>query len=325
MVSAGEQMARNSYLAALALFLFDAGWADEGATSAQRSVAAELPAEEKHLYAAPTRRDRIGRIAAPVMINGVGPFRLILDTGANHTVITQRVADVLGLPIALDSKVLLHGVTGSLAVPTARLTALHTGDLVQHDLSIAVLPTVMGAADGILGTQGFEGMRITVNFAKDSITIARSNNRRARSHRGEGTIPATLRFGRLLVVDGYAGTIPIKAVIDTGAQSTLGNLALRDALLRKRRVAHSPDDASVMGLDETGQTGRYLRTPRIRLGDAMLEDVSIIYGEIYVFKLWDLEEEPAMLVGMDVLGTLELLVVDYLREEIQIRNRLRSR
>ena len=32
-------------------------------------------------YVSPTRRDRIGRIWAPVFINDQGPFRLVLDTG----------------------------------------------------------------------------------------------------------------------------------------------------------------------------------------------------------------------------------------------------
>ncbi len=36
-------------------------------------------------YVAPTRRDQIGRIWAPVFINGRGPFRLVLDTGASHS------------------------------------------------------------------------------------------------------------------------------------------------------------------------------------------------------------------------------------------------
>src|SRR5918993_608268 len=38
-------------------------------------------------YVAPTRRDRIGRVWAPVYINGQGPFRLVLDTGANRTAV----------------------------------------------------------------------------------------------------------------------------------------------------------------------------------------------------------------------------------------------
>lgn len=287
-------------------------------------LAAQVPAvaesaEEEHLYAAPTRWDRIGRIAAPVMINGQGPFRMILDTGANQSVITQRVANLLGLPILPEMQVMLHGVTGSAAVPFVELQSMQTGDLIQENIKVAVLPTVMGGADGILGVQGFDGLRVTVDFDRDRITITRSRGQRARST--EGTIPATLRFGRLLVVSGYVGSIRVKAVIDTGAEMTLGNLALRDALLRRRGGENGPDDAIVVGLDYTTQSGRYLRTPLIRLGDAEIGNVPIIYGDIHVFKLWELQDEPALLVGMDILGALQRLVIDYRREEIQFRNR----
>jgi predicted aspartyl protease len=292
-----------------------------GELTAYAPAALESTEEDEHLYAAPTRWDRIGRIAAPVMINGQGPFRMILDTGANQSVITQRVANALGLPMLPDAQVLLHGVTGSAPVPFVELQTLTTGDLVQENIKVAVLGSVMGGADGILGTQGFEGLRVTVEFTRDRITIARSRGQRAR--RSEGTIPATLRFGRLLVVDGHVGRIRVKAVIDTGAEMTLGNLALRDALLRRRGSKHAPDDALVIGLDYTSQSGRYLRTPLIQLGDAEIDRVPVIYGDIHVFKLWDLEEEPALLVGMDILGSLERLVIDYRREEIQFRNRYR--
>ena len=47
-------------------------------------------------FVAPTRRDRIGRIWAPVFINDKGPFRLVLDSGANHSGINSHVAEVLG-------------------------------------------------------------------------------------------------------------------------------------------------------------------------------------------------------------------------------------
>src|ERR1700730_7918469 len=49
-------------------------------------------------YVSPTRRDQIGRIWAPVMINGHGPFRLVLDTGASHSAVTALVALALGIP-----------------------------------------------------------------------------------------------------------------------------------------------------------------------------------------------------------------------------------
>src|SRR5690349_2010544 len=48
-------------------------------------------------FVARTLRDRIGRIWAPVLINGHGPFRLVLDTGASDSAITAPVAQALGL------------------------------------------------------------------------------------------------------------------------------------------------------------------------------------------------------------------------------------
>lgn len=311
----------------LAICGFVPAQADEPIASTGAQVVPELPleapAEDESLYAAPTTDDRIGRIAAPVMINGRGPFRLILDTGANQSVITRRVADALGLVLTPESRLRLQGVTGTLEVPALRLDSLETGDLVQNDLTVAVLESVMGGADGILGTQGFADMRVTVDFRRDNITIARSRNQRARSY--EGTIRATMRFGRLLVVDGHLGRTPVKAVIDTGAQMTLGNMALKQVLLDKRRYDDGEDNTTVVGLDKIGQSGRYMVTRQLTLGEAEINNLGIIFGDIHVFKLWGLEEEPALLVGMDVLGSLERLVIDYRREEIQFRNTLRLR
>ena len=42
-------------------------------------------------------------------------------------------------------------------------------------------------------------------------------------------------------------------------------------------------------------------------------------GEFYVFRLWDLEQEPAVVIGMDMIGSLEAFLIDYQRGEIQVR------
>src|SRR2546427_4283006 len=51
-------------------------------------------------YVAPTRRDRIGRIWAPVLINDRGPVRLVLDTGASRSAINASVAAALGIDLS---------------------------------------------------------------------------------------------------------------------------------------------------------------------------------------------------------------------------------
>ncbi len=74
-------------------------------------------------FVAPTRRDQIGRIWAPVWINGKGPFRLVLDTGANHSGVTAQVAKLLGVPLDNSAPILLRGVTGIVSVPTIRVNS----------------------------------------------------------------------------------------------------------------------------------------------------------------------------------------------------------
>src|SRR5262249_19642673 len=71
-------------------------------TATTASTAAPQTAIPEALYAAPTRLDRIGRIVAPVMLNGRGPFRFVVDTGANRSVITTQLAAALGLEASHD-------------------------------------------------------------------------------------------------------------------------------------------------------------------------------------------------------------------------------
>src|SRR5277367_6539915 len=61
-----------------------------GASDEPPEIVVEAPEPR---FVAPTRRDKIGRIWAPVMINGRGPFRLVLDTGASRSAVNAQVAE----------------------------------------------------------------------------------------------------------------------------------------------------------------------------------------------------------------------------------------
>ena len=49
-----------------------------------------------------------------------------------------------------------------------------------------------------------------------------------------------------------------------------------------------------------------------------LTNLEVIFADFHVFKLWGLDQEPAMLIGMDMLGVLERLVIDYRRNEVSM-------
>jgi hypothetical protein len=52
-----------------------------------------------------------------------------------------------------------------------------------------------------------------------------------------------------------------------------------------------------------------------------VRNASILFSDLYIFEHWKLESQPALLIGMDVLGVLDTLVIDYRRRELQIRTR----
>ncbi len=76
------------------------------------------------LFDSRTRTDRIGRLLVPVTINGQGPFRFVLDTGANRSVLTPQLAAHLSLPVSATNRLIMTGVTGSAAVPTVTVDRL---------------------------------------------------------------------------------------------------------------------------------------------------------------------------------------------------------
>jgi hypothetical protein len=273
---------------------------------------------EEPRYVAPTRLDKIGRIWAPVTVNGQGPFRLALATGASHSALTPRLAEALGIRADPADTVMLRGATGSVAVPVVPVETLEIGDLLIESRRLAVIPDAMGGADGLLGMDELANMRIHIEFQRDRITIMRSKYQRAPGQ--FETIPVKFLRGRLLVVDAFLGGIPVKAIIDTGGEATVGNVALRTALAEHRRHAMLEGKLDqVFGATLDMQVGTRLETPTLRLGKILVRNSSMTFADFEVFKHWKMTDEPAMVVGMDVLGLLDTLIIDYRRKELQVR------
>jgi len=267
-------------------------------------------------YVAPTLRDRIGRIWAPVFINGKGPYRLVLDTGANSSAIIPSVARSLGIPLHESKSVQLHGVTGSAIVPVILVDSLEVGDLLIDGATLPVVADVFGGAEGVLGPKGLGDKRIFIDFRNDMIQISRSHGKSAPI--GFISLPITVTRGQLLMFEIRIGNIRTKAILDTGAQITLGNNSLREALLRRRREGIDQD---IVGVTLDVAQGQSFSVPTIALGGIEIRNMRVTFGDMFIFDKWDMLEEPAILVGMDVIGSLDTLVIDYKMSELHMRAR----
>jgi len=277
------------------------------------TVTVEAP---EPLYVAPTLRDRIGRIWAPVLINGKGPYRLVLDTGATTSAIIPSVATRLGLPLQESAKLKLNGVTGTAMVAFVMADRMEVGELLMENVRLPIVPDVFGGAEGVLGGSGLRDKRVFIDFDNDLIRISRSQGRRALE--GYTRVPLMNNRLQLPMFELSVGSVRTKAILDTGAQQTIGNENLREALLRRAREARAED---IVGVTLDVAQGTSLAVPPLTLGNIVVRNMRINFGGMYIFEHWKLTQEPVLVIGMDVIGTLESFIIDYKLHELQLRAR----
>jgi predicted aspartyl protease len=91
---------------------------------------------------------------ADVSINGAGPFKLLVDTGASSTSLSREAARLAGLQAAYA--VQLTTLTGETIVPAALAKAVSTGGAALQGVEVLIadplaIRTVEPKADGVLG------------------------------------------------------------------------------------------------------------------------------------------------------------------------------
>lgn len=269
------------------------------------------------LFATPTTRDHVGRVVVPVTINGKGPFRFIVDTGANHSTISERLVQALGLQTTGTTPVVLDGITGSAQVAYVTVDRLQAGELTLEKESLPVIAApVMAGADGILGAAGLTTKSLMVDFKHNRVAIAHSVTSAVRS---ESTrIHADRLTYGLITLQTRVGGVRVQAIIDTGSERTLGNMALRNALHAHDRPGAPVVLTSVYGATKEIEKGEIRNAPPIALDSLHINDVKIVYGDFHIFKVWDMQSAPAMIIGMDVLGTVPALGIDFEKQDVYV-------
>jgi predicted aspartyl protease len=274
---------------------------------AQVSPSAPLP------FVAPARPGPAERIVVAVRIDGAGPFHFLVDTGADSSMVSPELVRELGLTAHRDGGERVQGTTGIERLPWVLIRRLRVGSIIKHDLRMPVSDSpVMIGLDGILGMAGFGPVRVVVDFRRREVTIERSSRRILGSFL---KISARRTIGGLLVIPARVADVPVEAVIDTGSADTFGNGALRKALLNQPKSAAL---AAVYGVTRQVASGGVARAPPIYLGPAAIRNLAVVYSDIPIFRVWHLRRRPALLIGMNVLGTARALILDYPRARVYL-------
>ena len=64
-----------------------------------------------------------------------------------------------------------------------------------------------------------------------------------------------------------------------------------------------------------------MRIPGIVAGELIVRNAEIMFSDLHILDHWRLNSRPTLIIGMDVLGSLDTLVIDYRRNELQVKTR----
>lgn len=257
------------------------------------------------------------RMTVAVQVNGHGPYRFVVDSGADTSVVGQRIARVLQLPAG--TPVLLNGMTDSSRVDRVLVDTLQLGQSIIHDLQLPVLQEKDLGGEGMVGIDALVEQRLMMDFETRTIKVEDAHEPPPRDEPGVIVVTARLRRGQLILTQVTANRRPVDAVIDTGSEITIGNLALRDRLIRR-----DPDKFTTIGV--TGVTGvkvdlQLARVAELRLGSVILRDVPIAFAEVPPFAVFGLSDKPALLLGTDILETFRRVSLDFRARKVRFQLR----
>ena len=104
-------------------------------------------------------------------INGLGPFRLILDTGAEGTIISPSVQSRLGLSLENAPPITLKSVTGMGYANRVWVDFIEVGETRVGPLLVVVYEADLKGADGLLGRDFLSHLNVTIDSKEKVITL----------------------------------------------------------------------------------------------------------------------------------------------------------
>lgn len=259
--------------------------------------------------------DNSDRMTVPVRINGSAPFPFIIDTGAERTVISHDLA--LRLALEAGPQLTLATITGpekvsSFYIDTLDMTAVNVENLEAPALERANL-----GAYGLIGIDSLEEHRVLLDFAHGKMDILPSKRSRQKSKLEKGMIVVTAirRAGRMILSSAKIDSMKVDIILDTGAQSSMGNGALRRKLGRaKLSIEFQP--VTMRSVTGAILTGDFTQIRNIEIGGLTIRDLPITFADNYAFDALKLNDRPAIMLGMDALKLFDRVMIDFANRRV---------
>ena len=227
---------------------------------------------------------------------------LVVDTGASHTAIEERLAAQLGFRRLGEEETTGDGLTGIFKTQRFVIDALDFGAGPRRVEAVVLFTGDNQAvrAGGLLGNDAFRARRVRLDFANALIELDPHA-------RPDGDLRLDRRTNLILGKARIANIDqPVNVMIDTGATHSLINFPLASANARRR--IQSAYIIGGVGGTERRRRGRRTFLGGLELGALCLPAFSIDTADVHGFAARGWAGEPAIILGMDVLRQSEILI-----------------
>ena len=270
------------------------------------------------------RADWTSRLTTPVYINRKGPFAFVVDTGASRSVVAAELAMELGLPPGRSARI--HGIQGLQDAATANVQTFTAGRLQLPIADVPILPRQDLGSDGFLGLDAFRNRCVAFDFRHGRVSILAGGSGGLDAAGSPATltsdviVQARQRFGQLTIAEAEVVGQRIGCFIDSGAQVSVGNLAMR-RILKARAGDRGFTPLQIVLYGATGQQarGEVVQVPTLSVGALHFTDFNMSFADLHTFSLWGMQDRPAMMMGMDLLGLFAAVTVDFRQNAVRFR------
>jgi len=248
--------------------------------------------------------ERNRRLTVPVHIDGNGPFDFMIDTGSQATAVTREINATLALRPAGTAT--LVGMASRRAVELVEVARLDIGSHTITDFAAPVLERAHVGADGIVGLDSLQDFRVMIDFREQTIALEDMRGREQSKRGFEIVVRARQKLGQLLITDAIVEGVHATVIIDTGAQASLANNALRERIRTQRASEVTTTD--VNGVDLIGQMS-LMRT--LTIEGLSLTNVPLTFADTPAFEALGLTDTPALSLGMQHLALFDRVAIDF--------------
>lgn len=252
-----------------------------------------------------TATDQTDRLTVPVRVGDRGPYRFMIDTGSQNTVVSSALASRLSLPPGKEAKVI--GVAGMVSVGTVEIEEIALGKRSYYGLLAPVLERANIGAEGILGLDGLQDQRVLIDFRKNLMAVGDAASLGGNAG-FEIVVTARRRYGQLIMTNARIDGVLCDVVIDTGSDTTLGNRALQRALGRRGHGTAQVVLHSVTGQELTADIGY---AEKLEMQDMTLKNVALAFSDSPAFASLGLASKPTVFLGMREMRVFPRIAIDF--------------